>query len=69
MIGDRVNLVFCNEAEALGWGETDNLEVAMEKIKQVADTFVITRGAEGALTFDGERVRVAQAVVWPGYSG
>jgi len=22
-----------------------------------------------ALTFDGERVRVAQAVVWPGYSG
>ncbi|QFU74507.1 adenosine kinase [Halioglobus maricola] len=56
MIGERVNLVFCNEAEALGWGETDNLEVAMEKIKQVADTFVITRGAEGAITFDGEHL-------------
>jgi sugar/nucleoside kinase (ribokinase family) len=56
MIGERVNLVFCNEAEALGWGQTDNLEVAMEKMKQVADTFVITRGSEGALTFDGENL-------------
>jgi sugar/nucleoside kinase (ribokinase family) len=53
MIGDRVNLVFCNEAEALGWGETDSLDVAIEKLKQIADCFVITRGAEGAITFDG----------------
>ena len=53
MIGDRVNLVFCNEAEALGWGQTDSLEVAVEKLKQIADRFVITRGAEGAITFDG----------------
>jgi sugar/nucleoside kinase (ribokinase family) len=56
MIGKRVNLVFCNEAEAMGWGQTDNLEVAIEKMKQVADTFVITRGSEGALTFDGENL-------------
>ena len=54
MIGDRINLVFCNEAEALGWGQTDELEVAIDRMKQVADTFVITRGARGALTFDGE---------------
>jgi sugar/nucleoside kinase (ribokinase family) len=54
MIGERVNLVFCNEAEALGWGQTNNLEVAIEKMKQVAENFVITRGAEGALTFDGQ---------------
>ena len=54
MVGERVNLVFCNEAEALGWGQTDNLDVAIEKLKQVTDTFVITRGGEGALTFDGE---------------
>lgn len=56
MIGERVNLVFCNEAEALGWGQTDNLEVAIERMKQVADSFVITRGSEGALTFDGENL-------------
>ncbi|AQA17007.1 adenosine kinase [Halioglobus japonicus] len=56
MIGERVNLIFCNEAEALGWGNTDNIEVAIEKLKQVADTFVITRGAEGALTYDGDNL-------------
>ena len=56
MVGERVNLVFCNEAEALGWGQTDNLEVAIEKMKQVADTFVITRGSEGAVTFDGSEL-------------
>ncbi len=56
MVGDRVNLAFCNEAEALGWGQTDNLEVAIEKLKQVADTFVITLGSAGAVTFDGEEL-------------
>jgi sugar/nucleoside kinase (ribokinase family) len=56
MIGERVNLVFCNESEAMGWAETDNLEVAMEQMKQIADTFVITRGAEGAITYDGEQL-------------
>ncbi|MEH6587220.1 MAG: adenosine kinase [Halioglobus sp.] len=54
MVGKRVNLVFCNEAEAMGWGQTDNLEVAIEKLKLVADTFVITLGGDGAVTFDGE---------------
>jgi len=54
MIGGQVDLVFCNEAEALGWGQTDDLPEAVENLKQVARTFVITRGGEGALTFDGE---------------
>jgi sugar/nucleoside kinase (ribokinase family) len=53
IVGDGLDLVFCNEAEALGWGDTDNLEVAIEKLKQVAKTFVITRGAAGAFTWDG----------------
>jgi sugar/nucleoside kinase (ribokinase family) len=53
IVGDGLDLIFCNEAEALGWGETDNLEVAIEKLKRVARSFVITRGAEGAITFDG----------------
>jgi sugar/nucleoside kinase (ribokinase family) len=54
IVGDGLDLVFCNEAEALGWGDTDNLDVAIEKLKRVARTFVITRGAAGALTWDGE---------------
>ncbi len=56
IVGDGLDLIFCNEAEALGWGDTDNLDVAIEKLKQVARTFVITRGAAGALTWDGEEL-------------
>lgn len=53
MIGDRVNLIFCNEDEALGWAQSDSMDVAIEKLKAVCDTFVITLGADGALTYDG----------------
>lgn len=56
IIGSGVNLLFCNEAEALGWSKTDSLPVAVEKLKQVADTFVITRGAAGALAYDGSEL-------------
>jgi sugar/nucleoside kinase (ribokinase family) len=54
MVGDKVDLVFCNEAEALEWGQSDSLEDAMAAIKSVASSFVITRGAKGAISFDGE---------------
>lgn len=53
IIGDRVDLVFCNEAEAMGWAQSDNLDDTVEKLQQIAGSFVITRGAQGALTFDG----------------
>jgi len=56
IIGNRLDLVFCNEDEALGWAQTDSLDVAVEKMKEVAETFVITRGGEGALTFDGQEL-------------
>ena len=42
IIGNGVDLIFCNEAEALQWGETDSLAVAMEKLKVIARRFVIT---------------------------
>jgi sugar/nucleoside kinase (ribokinase family) len=53
MVGKRLDLVFCNENEALGWAQTENLDVAVEKLKTTANTFVITRGSNGALTYDG----------------
>jgi sugar/nucleoside kinase (ribokinase family) len=53
IIGNGLDLVFCNEAEALQWGQTDTMAVAIEKLKRVARSFVITRGAEGAITYDG----------------
>jgi sugar/nucleoside kinase (ribokinase family) len=53
MIGERVNLLFCNEAEAKSWAETDDLQQAVESMKTIADTFAITLGSKGALLFDG----------------
>lgn len=54
MIGNGVDLIFCNKAEALGWAETEDLEEAIAALKLTARTFAITLGAEGALIFDGE---------------
>jgi len=54
MIDGGVDLVFCNEIEALGWAETENLDEAASKLKNIAKSFVITRGGDGAILFDGE---------------
>lgn len=54
MLGDGVDLLFCNEQEAKLLADTDDLNIAIDMIKQHAKTFAITLGAEGALAFDGE---------------
>ncbi len=54
MIGDGVDLLFCNEAEATSYTNTDSIEGAAEKLRSIAKAFAITRGKEGALIFDGE---------------
>lgn len=60
MIGERVDLLFCNQAEAQGFTGTDSLDAAAEALKAYANTFAITCGAEGALVYDGERsIRIA----------
>ncbi len=56
IIGDKLDLIFCNEAEAKGWGQTEDLDRAIEQLKRVARSFVITLGAEGAITFDGSEL-------------
>jgi len=53
IIGTRLDLVFGNEDEAPGWAQSEDMDVAVEKLKAIAESFVITRGREGALTFDG----------------
>lgn len=54
VIGASVDLLFCNEEEALMFSETDSLDEAKEKLKQAAKHFAITLGANGALIFDGD---------------
>lgn len=54
MVGDGVDLVFCNEAEALSWTGADTLANAGDALRGVARQFVITRGKEGSVCFDGD---------------
>lgn len=56
MLGAGVDLLFCNEQEALTFSQKDTLEDAIEVIKGIAKQFVITLGAQGALAFDGQNI-------------
>ena len=53
ILGAKIDLLFCNEAEALKWTENETLDAAVETLKQDAEAFAITRGSQGALLFDG----------------
>jgi len=55
MIGEKVDLLFCNEAEAKSWAGTDDLDQALESIKQIASSYAVTLGAKGALLYDGKQ--------------
>lgn len=54
VIGASVDLLFCNEEEALMFTSTESISDAREKLKQVAKKFAVTLGANGALIFDGD---------------
>lgn len=54
MIGPNgVDLLFCNESEAMAYTQTSNVLDAREALKKVAKTFVITMGENGAIIWDG----------------
>jgi sugar/nucleoside kinase (ribokinase family) len=50
-----VDLLFCNEAEAMAFTKATSIEEASEKLKKVAKTFAITLGPKGALVYDGKK--------------
>ena len=54
-IGDGIDLLFCNESEALSYTGKDSIDEAMEVIKTFAKNFAITLGSRGALIYDGAR--------------
>lgn len=55
-IGDGIDLLFCNEAEALSYTQKDSIEEAAEVIKTFSKTFAITLGAKGAAIYDGSEL-------------
>jgi len=54
LMGAGVDLLFCNEQEAMLWTDAEDFDAACEKLKERAKQFVVTRGARGALLFDGQ---------------
>ncbi|HCS89666.1 MAG: adenosine kinase [Thiohalocapsa sp. PB-PSB1] len=56
MIGGGVDLIFANEQEALGMADSNSLDEAVDYLKSIAREFAITRGADGALVWDGHQL-------------
>lgn len=54
MMGDGIDLLFCNESEATAFTGVEDAKAAGEKLRDIAKTFVITKGEDGALVFDGQ---------------
>jgi sugar/nucleoside kinase (ribokinase family) len=54
VVGSGVDLLFCNEEEAMLYTDKDNLLDAREALKEFAKRFVITLGENGAIIFDGD---------------
>lgn len=54
VLGSGVDLLFCNEKEILLWTGAATVEDACESLKAHARQFVVTRGARGALLYDGK---------------
>lgn len=55
MLADKVDLLFCNEQEAVAWTGDANVRSASESLLSVAKTCVVTRNEKGCLCFDGHR--------------
>lgn len=62
MLGDGVDLLFSNQEEAKLMFDTDSLDVAMTRCKDLAKSFVITCGKDGAFTWDGTELTKVDAV-------
>lgn len=55
VVGDGVDLLFCNIEEAELFTGENGLEKAKDALKKVAKRFVITLSEKGSIAFDGEK--------------
>ncbi|MGK7946127.1 MAG: adenosine kinase [Microcystaceae cyanobacterium] len=56
MIGDGLDFIFANEAEAMTMAKTDNMNGAIDYLKGLTKCFAITQGAKGSVIFDGQEM-------------
>lgn len=54
VVGASVDLLFCNEEEAMLFTGKDNIKDAREELKKSAKKFAITQGKNGAIIYDGD---------------
>tara|TARA_B100001093_G_C26780993_1_gene994604 strand:+ start:471 stop:1472 length:1002 start_codon:yes stop_codon:yes gene_type:complete len=54
IVGDGVDLLFCNEQEAMTWTGETSIEKALSSLSDTAVQWVCTRGKDGASVFDGK---------------
>lgn len=54
VVGASVDLLFCNEEEAMLFTGKNNIMHAREELKKSAKKFAITQGKNGAMIFDGD---------------
>jgi len=57
IMDEKIDVLFCNEREALLFTATESLEVAKEVFKNYARTFVVTLGGKGSLIYDGKEFK------------
>ena len=65
VIGDGVDVLFCNQEEALIYSECSDLSQAVEKLLEKTEKLVVTMGADGAMVANrgGERIQVPTQAV------
>jgi sugar/nucleoside kinase (ribokinase family) len=61
----NVNILFCNEAEALAMADTSDIEAAFETLRGMADTVFITLGAKGSWVSDNRMEKREAVGVFP----
>jgi len=59
IVNRGVDLLFCNEAEAQLWSDSEDIDVSIAALKRSCPHFVMTQGASGAMVYDGDLVHVA----------
>ena len=62
VVGDGVDLLFCNELEAKIYTETNDLSQAIKNLKKITKSYVITLGSKGAEIWDGKNTYYIDAV-------
>ncbi|MEM9539462.1 MAG: adenosine kinase [Cyanobacteria bacterium P01_E01_bin.42] len=56
VIGSGLDFIFANETEVLKLAETENINDGIAYLKTLTKCFAVTRGSQGSLIFDGEKM-------------